>query len=57
MTVDEKVGCILCLMDMSLSKLWVMVKDREAWLATVHRVSKHQIHGVTEQQYLQPLMG
>ena len=57
MTVDEKVGCILCLMDMSLSKLWVMVKDREAWLATVHRVSKHQIHGVTEQQYLQPLIG
>ena len=29
-------------MDMSLSKLWEMVKDREAWFATVHRVTKSQ---------------
>ena len=27
-------------MDMSLSKLWQIVKDREAWRATVHGVAK-----------------
>ena len=26
--------------DMSLSKLWEIVKDREAWWAAVHRVTK-----------------
>ena len=29
-------------MDMSLSKLQEMVKDREAWSAAVHRVAKTQ---------------
>ena len=28
--------------DMSFSKLWEMVKDREAWRAVVHGVAKSQ---------------
>ena len=29
--------------DMNLNKLWEIVKDREAWHAAVHRVSKSGI--------------
>ena len=30
------------LMDMSLSKFWEIVKDREAWHAAVYRAAKSQ---------------
>ena len=33
---------IIDLMDMTLNKLWEIVKDREAWRTAVHRVSKSQ---------------
>ena len=39
------------MMDMSLSKLWEMVKGREAWRTTVHGVTDSDTT-VTEQQKL-----
>ena len=37
-------------MNMSLSKLWVIVEDREAWRSAVHVVEKGGYYLVTEQQ-------
>ena len=38
-------------MGMSLSKLWEIVKNREAWHAAVHGVSKSQHNLAPEQQH------
>ena len=40
MTEDESLDGITDLIDMNLSKLWEMVKDREPWRTTIHGVIK-----------------
>ena len=36
------VRCVTDSMVMNLSKLWEIVKDREAWCAAIHGVAKSQ---------------
>ena len=52
-TEDEMVGCITDLMDVSLSYLWELVMDREAWRVVAHGVAKSRtwLNDWTESPY------
>ena len=44
-TDDKMVDGIINLKDMSLSTLWEIGKDREAWRAPVHGIAKSRLSG------------